>query len=151
MKLVSTMCVSRGSDQNDPIGLVFEKWICGRCRSNREHSLRVFGSEWKAFGQRGTAPYKELVRSLDEAAFTFKIAPNGLILQENDPARNLMMLGASTALAPSPSLIKDDPDGVPWERSNLRRSGRRSPYQMRQAIGGISAGIGFAQARCGGG
>ncbi|NBB47092.1 hypothetical protein GVN24_02260 [Rhizobium sp. CRIBSB] len=62
----------------------------------------------------------ELVRSLDEAAFAFKIAPNGRELQDNDSARNLMLLGASTALASSLAMIRDDPGGVPWGRSDPR-------------------------------
>jgi len=62
----------------------------------------------------------ELVRSLDETAFAFHIAPNGPELRENDAARNLMMLGASTALASPLALIRDDPGGVPWGRSDPR-------------------------------
>ncbi|MCZ4074947.1 hypothetical protein O8B39_08370 [Agrobacterium rhizogenes] len=60
----------------------------------------------------------ELVRSLDEAAFAFKIAPNGSELLEKDSVRNLMMLGASTALAASLSLIRNAPGNVPWVRSD---------------------------------
>lgn len=62
----------------------------------------------------------ELVRSLDEAAFAFKIAPNGPELQEKDSARNLMLLGASTALASSLAQIRDATGGVPWGRSDPR-------------------------------
>ncbi|UYO00895.1 MAG: hypothetical protein KIT02_06750 [Devosia sp.] len=62
----------------------------------------------------------ELVRSLDETAFAFHVAPNGAELLEQDTARNLMMLGASTALAPLLTLLRDDPGGVPWAPSDSR-------------------------------
>ncbi len=70
----------------------------------------------------------ELVRSLDEAAFAFKVAPNGLELQEKDGARNLMLLGASTALASSLVLIRDDPGGVPWGPSDPRLAALADGY-----------------------
>jgi hypothetical protein len=88
-----------------------------RIGSIRRRHLDQNATRWAGFERLLTI---ELVRSLDEAAFAFKIAPNRRELQDNDSARNLMLLGAGTALASSLTLIRDDPGGVPWGQSDPR-------------------------------
>jgi len=122
VKLIAAASSSRGDDQEAPVDLVFEKWICwqmseavDRIESIRCKHLDQNAKRWTGLERLLTI---ELVRSLDEAAFAFKIAPNSPELQEKDSARHLMLLGASTALASSLALIRDDPGSVPWGRSD---------------------------------
>lgn len=56
----------------------------------------------------------ELVRTLDECAFAFTVAPNRAQLRRQDEARHLMLLGAASALRPLIEMLHDDPGGVPW-------------------------------------
>lgn len=60
----------------------------------------------------------EIVRSLDEAAFAFTMAPNGGDLYRHDVARRLMIIGAASALRPFLEIIKNDSNWVNWGPSS---------------------------------
>ncbi len=63
----------------------------------------------------------ELVRSLDEAAFAFRMAPNSAELVQHDLARHHILLGAATALRPFIDALRDDEGGVPWAPTSSER------------------------------
>lgn len=88
-----------------------------RLEQLRDDYLAMIGRQWLGLER---LLLLELVRSLDETAFAFHVAPNGAELRERDDARQLILLGASTALAPLLALLHDHPGGVPWARSDSR-------------------------------
>jgi hypothetical protein len=60
----------------------------------------------------------ELVRSLDEAAFAFALAPNRQQLLREDGARHAMLTGAALALRPLLSEVRSLPGPIPWVGTN---------------------------------
>lgn len=63
----------------------------------------------------------EIVRSLDEAAFAFRVAPNAAELLAQDNFRHQLLLGAASALRPLLERIRGTEGGVPWEPSSPAR------------------------------
>jgi hypothetical protein len=63
----------------------------------------------------------EIVRSLDEAAFAFRVAPNAAELRIQDTFRNQLLLGAASALRPLLERIGGTDGGVPWGPSSPAR------------------------------
>lgn len=63
----------------------------------------------------------EIVRSLDEAAFAFRVAPNAAELLAQDTFRRELLLGAASALRPLLERIRGTEGGVPWEPSSPAR------------------------------
>jgi hypothetical protein len=64
----------------------------------------------------------ELVRSLDETAFAFTMAPNRSQLLRRDRARHFLLLGAAPALRPFIEALRDDRGGVPWSPTSPKFS-----------------------------
>lgn len=62
----------------------------------------------------------EVVRSLDEVAFAFTMAPNRAELRARDRNRNLMLIGAASAIEPLVLAIEGTEGGVPWRASDPR-------------------------------
>jgi hypothetical protein len=60
----------------------------------------------------------EVVRSIDEVAFAFTMAPNRDELQVGDHNRNLMLVGAASAIEPLIRATEGTPGGVPWGASD---------------------------------
>jgi hypothetical protein len=63
----------------------------------------------------------EIVRSLDEAAFAFHVAPNAAELLVQDTFRHELLLGAASALRPLLERIRGTEGGVPWGPSTVAR------------------------------
>ncbi len=60
----------------------------------------------------------EIVRTLDDIAFAFTMAPNRIELVEQDDVRHCMLRGAVVALRPFLESLRNDSRGVPWRPSN---------------------------------
>lgn len=78
----------------------------------------------------------EIVRSLDEAAFAFHVAPNAAELLVQDTFRHELLLGAASALRPLLERIRGTGGGVPWGPSTA--GGRQLAEEHLAACGRLA-------------